>query len=100
MVTIGDNVLLGWDCHIFDDNGGHHIYYDGEERKTTPKDSAIEIGDHVWICSYSHILAGSRIGGCSVLGYKSLLTKKYPDDNVLLAGCPATIKAHNITWSI
>lgn len=99
-VNIGENVLLGWNCHIFDDNGGHHVYYEGKEKKRDTNDYAINIGDHTWLCSYSHILAGASIGKESILAYKSLLTTKISEDNVLVAGLPAIIKARNINWTI
>lgn len=99
-VIIGDDVLFGWDCHVFDDNGGHHVLYNGVERKQSKEDNAITIGNHVWVCSYAHLLAGSTIGNGSILGYKSLLTKKYKEENVLIVGTPAKIKDNNVKWSV
>lgn len=99
-VVIGDDVLFGWDCHVFDDNGGHRVLYNGVERKHSNEENAIIIGNHVWICSYAHLLAGSGIGNGSILGYKSLLTKNYNEENVLIVGSPAKIKENNVKWSV
>ena len=99
-VNIGDDVLFGWDCSVFDDNGGHHVLYNGVEKKIGSNDFAINVGNHVWICSYSSILAGASIGEGSILAYKSLLTKKILEHNVLIAGVPAVVKAKNVNWKI
>ncbi len=96
-VIIGDNVLLGWDCHILDDNGGHVVLYDGMKSKSN---GTIRIGNNVWLCSFSHLLAGAEISDGSVVAYRSLLNKRIEEKNVMVAGIPATVKRHNVEWNI
>lgn len=62
-----------------------------------PQNSPILIGDKCWICACSVILKGSHMPSGSILSFASVLTKKYDEENVLLAGLPAVIKKHNIT---
>lgn len=97
-VTIGDDVLLGWDVHIFDNDGGHTIIYDGVEK--TADDSSINIGNHVWLCSYSHVMKGAQVPDGSILGYRSLLLKKIEENNVLIAGSPADVRKHGVDWKV
>ena len=52
----------------------------------------------MWICSETHILKGSGIGNDSVIGYKSLLTKRFDENNVLVVGHPAMIAQREINW--
>lgn len=96
-VIIGDNVLLGWDCHVLDDNGGHVVFYDGIESKSN---GTVKIGNNVWLCSYSHLLAGAEISDGSIVAYKSLLKNRIMEKNVMVAGIPATVKRHNVEWHI
>ncbi len=97
-VSFGDDVLLGWDVHVFDNDGGHTIEYIGEEMKQ--RDPSIVIGNHVWLCSYSHVMKGSQVADGSVLGYRSLLLKRSEERNVLLLGSPAEIRKHNVKWNV
>lgn len=96
-VVIGDNVLLGWNCHILDDNGGHLVLYNGVKSKS---DGTIKIGNNVWLCSFSHLLAGADISDGSIVAYKSLLNKKIEEKNVMVAGSPAVVKRHNVEWCV
>lgn len=96
-LIIGDDVLVGWDVHIFDNDGGHKVLYNGKKKSVNNK---IVIGNHVWLCSYSHVLKGSTIMDGSILGYKSLLTKPIMEKNALIVGSPAEIKQKNIEWQL
>lgn len=93
-ISFGSNVLLGWNI-IFRDSDGHLIIDNGSPR---PVDGDIIIGNHCWICSESHILKNSGMGNDCVLGYGSLLTKKYESNNTLFVGQPAEPIKDNINW--
>lgn len=93
-ISFGDNVLFGWNI-VFRDADGHLIIDNGEPR---PVEGDISIGNHCWICSESHVLKNSSIGNDCVLGYGSLLTQKYDEDNTLYVGRPAKPIKRNINW--
>ena len=93
-ITFGRNVLLGWNI-VFRDSDGHLIIENGEPR---PVEGDIQIGDHCWICSESHVLKNSRLGNDCVLGYSSLLTHEFDGDNKLYVGRPAKLIKENIEW--
>lgn len=44
------------------------------------------------------ILKGASINDNSIIGFKSLVTKKYTEKNVIIAGSPAKIIKTNINW--
>lgn len=94
-IIIGDDVLLGWNVSIRDSDG-HTIILDGQPRL---KRKPVIIGDHVWICAHAHVLKGTRIGSNSVIGYGAITTGGCGEDNVLWAGCPATIVRRNVNWT-
>lgn len=93
-IAVGENVLFGWNI-VFRDSDGHLIIDNGMPR---PVDGDIEIGSHCWICSESHVLKNSSLGNDCVLGYGSLLTNKYNQDNTLYAGKPAKPIKEKISW--
>lgn len=94
-ITFGENVLLG-DNVIIRDNDGHTIYHEGYYKQNI---KPIRIGNHVWIASQSKILKGAEIADESVLGFNSLLTKAFAEKNILIAGSPAKKMQENITWT-
>ncbi|PKL36742.1 acyltransferase [Candidatus Peregrinibacteria bacterium HGW-Peregrinibacteria-1] len=87
-IEIGDNCLIGsssimdTDFHTFDDPD--HILYGN------PKVKSVKIGNQVWLCGQSAILKGCLIGNHSVVGFRAVVTKSFPE-NVVIAGNPAKV---------
>ena len=112
-IIIGDNVSIGFDCHIGaiskvsignDVLMGSKIYisdhYHGEiatkdldippiKRELYSK-GHVTIGDGVWIGDNVSIMPGVRIGNKSIIGANSVVTKDVPERTVV-AGVPARI---------
>lgn len=59
---------------------------------------SIEIGDHVWIGRDVKIGKNTKISNDSIIGWGSIVTKKFEDTNVVIAGNPAKIVKRNINW--
>ncbi len=94
-IEIGNDVLLGWNVHIRD-NDGHTIYLNGEQKPSSKK---VIIGNNVWLASDVVILKGSEISSGCVVGYGSLIASgKYNKENMLLIVHPDTIIDSGITW--
>ena len=94
-ITIGDNVLFGWNVEILDSDN-HRVIHKNEEKNCDR--GAIRIGDHVWIAAHSHILKNSVVPDGSVVAYHSLVTKKFDGEKLLLGGCPAKLLEEQIEW--
>jgi acetyltransferase-like isoleucine patch superfamily enzyme len=75
-----------------------HIILDKKKGKILNANKDIIIGDHVWIGMNAIILKGATIGGNSVVGANSVVTKKYEEKNIIIAGNPAGIVKKNIEW--
>lgn len=87
-VSIHDNVLIGINCAILDNNG-HDLAID-KRLSGTPKFAEITIKKNVFIGDNVTILKGVTIGENSVIGNGSIVTKSIPA-NVVAVGNPAKI---------
>lgn len=96
-ITIGNNCLFSNSIEIHTSDY-HGIYDQKGQRINYEKDIVIE--NHVWVGLGCTILKGARISSNSVVGAKTLISKKFTEENVVIAGSPATIIKHNITWDI
>ena len=94
-VIIGDNVLFGWNVEILDSDN-HKVIH--ENKVKTCDRGAINIGNHVWVAAFSHILKNSSIPDGSIVAYHSLVTKKFEGEKLLLGGCPAKVVEEQIEW--
>jgi maltose O-acetyltransferase len=87
-ITIQDNVLIGVNCAILD-NDGHDLAID--KRLTgISKSEEIVIQKNVFIGDNVTILKGVTIGENSIIGNGSIVTKTIPT-NVIAVGNPAKI---------
>lgn len=88
-VIIGDDVLLGGDCRIYDTDF-HSISF--KDRRSVPdvkaKHASVRVGNGVFIGAHSMILKGVTIGDRSVVAAGSVVTKSIPEDE-LWGGVPA-----------
>lgn len=94
-VTIGNDVTLGWNVNIRD-NDGHTIIDDMTGQRSESRE--VTIGNHVWLCAYTDVLKGSRIPDETVVAYRSLVTKSFDKENTLIGGAPAKLLKEHIRW--
>ena len=90
MVKIGDNVMMGPDCHIFT---AFHEY----SRTDIPmiqqgysERKPVVIGNDVWIGIRTIIMPGVHIGNGCIIGAGAVVTKDVPDYAVV-GGVPAKV---------
>ena len=106
----GKKIKIGQDCMFSHDidlwAGDGHSIFDVETGKNINSlydesdkfKNEINIGNHVWISKGAFIMHGTRIETGSVVGAKSVVKGKYPN-NCSIAGNPAKIIKKNIAWS-
>lgn len=94
-IKIGKNCMISWgidiwctDAHTVTDLDGNVLNFS----------KSIEIGDHVWIGRDVKIGKNTKISNDSIVGWGSIVTKKFEDTNVVIAGNPAKIVKRNINW--
>jgi len=88
-IDIGDDVYMGMNIYITDQN---HGYEDLNQPigTQTPNDDAVSIGSGSWIGSGAVILPGARIGSHVVVGANSVVRGEIPD-NCVVVGSPARV---------
>lgn len=93
-IVIGQEVAIGRDVTIRDNNGGHKISMYGYIDKLP-----VIIGEHVWLCQGCTVMSGVKIGDGSIVGANSLVNKSFPP-HVVISGNPANITQENISWKM
>lgn len=98
----GTSITIGSDC-MFSSNisivtGDSHSILDETGTCINPSRDII-IGNHVWIGKENTILKGAMVRDNSIIGAKSLVTKTFNEENVIITGNPARIIKTNINWS-
>lgn len=94
-VEIGDDVMIASGNQFRADDA--HPIFDVESGLRVNPSANIKIGNHVWIAAGAAVLGGAEIGDGSVIGFRSLVTRKIPN-NCVAVGAPAKIVRRNIAW--
>ena len=100
LVCIGNNVNVGGDCIILDNDVHPHNYLERrnsfianislEEYLNKIPTSPVIIDDDVWIGAHCQILKGVHIGARSIIAAGSVVTKDIPAD-VIASGNPCKV---------
>lgn len=85
-ISIGDNVLIGVNCAIID-NDGHSLEINNRS-SLQANTAGVIIKNNVFLGDNVTILKGVTIGENSVIGNGAVVTKNIPD-NAIAAGNPA-----------
>lgn len=95
-ISIGDECMFSWgidvwctDVHTITDINGNPLNFG----------KSIEIGRHVWVGKDVKIGKNTKISDDSIVGWASVVTKKFDDKNVIIAGNPAKIVKKDINWN-
>lgn len=91
-IVIGNDVHIGRDVWIRDNNGGHYVIVKGYKDK-----APVIIGDNVWICSNVSITKGVTIGEGAIISSNSVVTTNIPA-HCIASGNPAEVIAENVYW--
>ncbi len=94
-VSIGDDSQLSWGVDVWCTDAHTITNLEGEPVNYA---ESIEIGNHVWIGKDVKIGKNVRIADNSIVGWGSIVTKRFDEPNVILAGTPARIVKRGINW--
>ncbi len=95
-LTIGSNCMLSYGIFLRTSDG--HAIYDTGTRQMLNKPADIVIGNHVWISADSKILKGVTVPDNCIIGTNSVVTKKFTEENCIIAGNPAGVLKRDVNW--
>ena len=91
-IVIGDDVMCGRNVTLRNTNGNHPMNIPGAKNS-----KPLIIGDHVWFCENSTVMAGVKIGSGAVIGAHAVVYNNVPP-NTLVMGNPAKVVMENVQW--
>lgn len=96
-VLIGKNCMFGINSRLM--LGDSHTIYDIKTKECLNKPKrGIVVGNHVWFARDVKILKDSEIANDTVVGMGSIVNKRFQEENVIIAGCPAKVVKRNVNW--
>ena len=95
-IVIGNNVFIARNALIRTSDG--HTIIDATTKEPLNPTEDVIIEDNVWITSNCTILKGTYIPKGCIVGACSMVNKKFVEENCMIAGTPAKVIKHNITW--
>ena len=97
----GTKIEIGTDCLFSGEiqlrTGDSHSILNIENQRINPSKD-IYIGNHVWIGTRVTILKGVNIPDECIVGACSLVTKKFEENNCIIAGNPGSVIKNNVSW--
>lgn len=94
--TIGKDCMFANDIDIR--TGDSHSIIDIISQKRINHAENVSIADHVWVGAHTSILKGSSLAPNSIVATRSVVTKRFKEGGVIIAGIPAKVVKQNITW--
>lgn len=94
-LEIGEDCMFARNVTLYPCDG--HVILDEEDTVLNAR-GHLKIGDHVWVGANSIFTKNAVVPSNSVVGAGSVVTKKYEDTNICIAGNPAAIVKRNISW--
>ena len=96
-IKIGANCLFSRDTCIRSGELPHAIY-DKDTFENLDKSEGIFIGNHVWIGEHAFIMKKATIPDNCIVGAMSVVTKRFTEENAVIAGNPARVCKRNVMW--
>ncbi len=95
---------IGTDC-MFSSNiviwtsDGHSLFDAQTNKLLNHPQECLRIGNHCWVGFGGKIFKGGGLADNSVLAGESVLTKRFDEPNIVVAGNPARMVRRDIGWS-
>lgn len=94
-INVGEDCMFSSNVNIR--TGDSHSIMNLTGERINPSHDII-IGNHCWIGLNTILLKNTQVADNSIIGAASVVTKKFNDSNVIIAGNPAKVIKGDITW--
>lgn len=95
-IDIGDDCMLSTDIIIR--TGDKHSILDLHTGERINRAKNVVVSEHVWIGRAVQVLKGARISSGSIVGAGSVVSGEFDEQNCILAGVPARVIRHAVSW--
>ena len=95
-ILIGEDCMFSWGVEIRSTDS--HAIFDMDTDERINKASNIELGNHVWVGAHATLLGGARVGSGSIVGIRSVVSKAFQQENVVIVGVPARVTRERVRW--
>ena len=95
-ISVGDECMLSENVMLH--NTDSHPIYNKETGEIINYVHDMTIGNSCWLGMNVKILKNSFIADNCIIGADSIITKKFTEQNCILAGVPAKVVRRNIDW--
>lgn len=97
VIRIGDNCMFSKSVQL---RGGEypHMVFDRNTGAFLDESDGIFIGDHAWIGESVFIAKAVTIPRDCIVGAHSVVTKRFEDENAVIAGNPAKVVKRGVQW--
>lgn len=75
-----------------------HLLFDRETGDYLDISEGVFIGDHVWVGERAYITKNVSVARESVVAACSVVSKRFPEEHVVLGGNPAKVVRRNVQW--
>ena len=95
-IEIGEKCLFGADVTMYQTDG--HPVYDVATGRMTNHVGTMHIGKHVWTGAHATYLKNVFIPDNCIVGFGSVVTRRFAEPNSVISGNPATCVRTGMTW--
>lgn len=95
-VNIGADCMFSYDINIW--NTDAHPIFEKETGIIINYSRVLRVGNHVWVGAKATLLKNITVGDDCVIGWGSVVGRSCPEANCVIAGNPARVVKHGITW--
>lgn len=98
-IEIGENCLFSSKIMVRSSDG-HSVLDQQSGKPINGTAELIKIGNHVWIGTEVMLLKNCMVSDDSIIAARSIVTKKFMEPNVMLAGIPAKVVKSGVNWRL
>lgn len=95
-VSIGEDCMFSYGIQLRTTDA--HSIIDLTTGKRSNQAQSLHVGNHVWVGAEAIIQKGTKIPNNSIVGIRSVVSGKFYNNNVAIAGVPAKIVKEMIDW--
>lgn len=96
-LSIGKGCLFSRDI-IIRCGESPHLVFDRKTAEYLDVSDGVVIGDHVWVGERAYITKRASIAEASIVAACAIVTKRFTEDHVVLAGNPAKVVRRDVQW--